>query len=60
MSSVGAGSPLGAGSNLEGDGHMNALLAATLCSIILGGLPVAAAAYVRVRRSDEAHRRRHW
>lgn len=39
---------------------MNALLAATLCSIILGGLPVVAAAYVRVRRNDEAHRRRHW
>ncbi|WP_256367021.1 MULTISPECIES: hypothetical protein [unclassified Methylosinus] len=40
---------------------MNALLAATLCSIVLGGLPVAAAAYVRVRRTDEAHRRRrHW
>ena len=32
---------------------MNALLAATLCSIILGRLPVAAAAYVRVKRSDE-------
>jgi hypothetical protein len=32
-----------------------------LCSIVLGGLPVAAAAYVRVRRTDEAHRRRrHW
>ncbi len=60
MSSVGSRLLEGPGSNLEGDGHMNALIAATLCSIVLGGLPVAAAAYVRVRRTDEAHRRRHW
>lgn len=36
---------------------MNALLAATLCSIVLGSLPIAAAAYVRVKRSDNGHHR---
>lgn len=35
---------------------MNALLAATLCSIILGSLP-AAAAYARVKRADNRYRR---
>jgi hypothetical protein len=36
---------------------MNALLAATLCSIILGSLPVAAAAYARVKRADDRRHR---
>lgn len=38
---------------------MNALLAATLCSIVLSSVPAAAAAYVLVRRSDRGPRRRH-
>lgn len=43
---------------------MNALLAATLCSIVLSSVvlssvPAAAAAYVLVRRSDKGSRRRH-
>jgi hypothetical protein len=37
---------------------MNALLAATLCSIVLGSLPAAAAAYARVKRTD-SRRHRH-
>ncbi len=36
---------------------MNALLAATLCSIALGSLPAAMAAYALVR-SDRNNRRR--
>lgn len=36
---------------------MNALLAATLCSIVLGSLPAAAMAYARVKRSDNRRRR---
>lgn len=35
---------------------MNALLAATLCSIVLGSLP-AAAAYARVKRTDNRRHR---
>jgi hypothetical protein len=37
---------------------MNALIAATLCSIVLSCAPVMKAAYVRVRRDDRGVRRR--
>ena len=37
---------------------MNALIAAALCSIVLGCAPVAKVAYVYARRNDRASRRR--
>jgi len=39
---------------------MNALIAATLCSVILASAPVAARAYVYARRKDGKARRRHY
>jgi len=37
---------------------MNALIAATLCSIVLSCAPAMKAVYVRVRRDDREYRRR--
>ena len=37
---------------------MNALIAATLCSIVLSCAPAVKAVYVRVRRDDRVRRRR--
>lgn len=37
---------------------MNAVFAATLCSIVLGSVPVAAAAFVLAQRNGEKRRRR--
>ena len=37
---------------------MNALIAATLCSIVLSCAQAMNAAYVRVRRDDREYRRR--
>jgi hypothetical protein len=39
---------------------MNALFAATLCSVILGSVPAAAAVYVLARRNGERARRRRY
>jgi hypothetical protein len=39
---------------------MNALLAATLCSIVLGGAPAAAYLYVYARKDDRRARRRRY
>ena len=39
---------------------MNALIAATLCSIVLGSVPVAAAVYVIAQRNGERSNRRRY
>lgn len=38
---------------------MNALIVATLCSVVLASAPIAARAYVYARRKDERGRRRY-
>jgi ABC-type enterobactin transport system permease subunit len=45
-------------SNLEEMIMMNALIVATLCSVILGSVPAAATVYVLARRNGERNRRR--
>jgi hypothetical protein len=39
---------------------MNALIAATLCSVVLASAPIAAAAYVYARRNDGKGSRRRY
>jgi hypothetical protein len=39
---------------------MNALFAATLCSIVLGSVPVAAAVYVMAQRNGVRGKRRRY